>query len=200
MNPHANQPRKGEPACTIAGTSAKNCPRITEGKLTHSVLQRYLTNVKNWRTAHHATIAETDSCPTLPPASVKMPASITLYYQGAERYNKMTPTHFIETVRTRIFGNQWHLDVRASLDTFYQCDLSFMEFYDTMLAQNRLLEGNVEHLDDTQFLPLIKSRIHPDLCIRALLLILRSVNCTSPFLAVPQTPTTMRLSNIGPHL
>ncbi len=166
MNPHANQPRKGEPARTITGTSAKNCPRITEGELTHSVLQRYLTNVKNWCTAHHATIAEMEFMPYLTPGFSENARLDNLYYQGAERYNKMTPTHFIETVRTHIFGNQWHLDVHASLDTFYQCDLSFMEFYDTMLAQNRLLKGNVEHLDDTQFLPLIKSRIHPDLRIR----------------------------------
>ncbi|PBK96555.1 hypothetical protein ARMGADRAFT_1076713 [Armillaria gallica] len=69
-----------------------------------------------------------------------------LYYQDVDRHNKLTPTQFLEIVRTHVYGTRWHLDIRCDVETFQQGD-----------------QLNQEHLKDSQLMPMIKSQMNEDL-------------------------------------
>ncbi len=150
-------------ARVTAGNSAKNCPKISQGALTHMLLKRFLTSVTNWWTTHHPTVLETDIMLYLAPGFSDNQQLDDLYYQDVDRYNKLTPTQFVEIVRTRVYGTRWHLDVWHGVETFQQGDHPFIELFEKMTGQNQLLEGNQEHLKDLQLMPMMKSRINEDL-------------------------------------
>ncbi|KAK0227329.1 hypothetical protein EDD85DRAFT_957944 [Armillaria nabsnona] len=134
--------QKAGTAHVTAGNSAKNCPKISDSALTHTLLKHFLTTVTNWRMTHHPTILETDIMPYLAPGFCDNQQLDDLYYQDVDRYNKLTPTQFMEIVCMRVYRTMWHLD---------------------MTGQNQLLDGNQEHLKDVQLIPLIKSRMNEDL-------------------------------------
>lgn len=86
-----------------------------------------------------------------------------LYYQDVDSYNKLTPTQFLEIVRTCVYGTRWHLDVWCDVETFQQGDQPFIELFEKMSSQNQLLDGNQEHLKDLQLMLMNKSRMNEDL-------------------------------------
>ncbi len=47
MTSTSDTQKKG-PACVTAGTSIKNCPKISEGALTYTLLKHFLTAITNW--------------------------------------------------------------------------------------------------------------------------------------------------------
>ncbi len=81
-----------------------------------------------------------------------------LYYQDVDRYNKLTPTQFVEIVRTRVYRTRWHLDVQRGIETFQQGNHPFIELFEKMTGQNQLLEGNQEHLKDLQLMLMMNER------------------------------------------
>ncbi len=50
------------------------------------------------------------------------------------------------------------------METFQQGDQLFIELFKKMSSQNQLLDGNQEHLKDSQLMLMIKSRMNEDLC------------------------------------
>ncbi|PBK86736.1 hypothetical protein ARMGADRAFT_1086243 [Armillaria gallica] len=144
MTSTSNVQKKG-PARVTAGNSAKNCPWVSDGELTHALFKCFLTSIANWHTTHHPAVKETEIMPYLAPGFSNNQQLDDLYYQNYDQYNKLTPSQFIEIVRTCVYGTWWHLDVQRDP------------------GQNQLLEGNQEFLKDAQLIPLIKSRMNADL-------------------------------------
>ncbi|PBK80885.1 hypothetical protein ARMGADRAFT_1091887 [Armillaria gallica] len=162
MTSTSNVQKKG-PARVTAGNSAKNCPWVSDGKLTHALFKCFLTSVANWCTTHHPTIKETKIMPYLAPGFSDNQQLDDLYYQNYDQYNKLMPSQFIEIVQTRVYGTWWHLDIRRGVKAYQQGNGPFIELFEKMSGQNQLLEGNQEFLKDAQLIPLIKSHMNADL-------------------------------------
>ncbi|KAK0234272.1 hypothetical protein IW262DRAFT_142773 [Armillaria fumosa] len=156
---------KGEARVT-AGTSSKNCPKVSAGDVTHGTLHRFLTAAQNWRTTYHPTVAESAIMPYLAPGFCDNARLDDFYYQNSDCYNKYTPTEFRTAARKRFFSTTWYLDVRRKLDSLQQGDGSFADFHDAVLTQNRYLEGNPEHIKDALLVSTLKKGMHVDLSER----------------------------------